>query len=114
MDNVSMKISVVIPTLNEADHILCALDSISCSLDGIFEVIVVDGGSTDGTEEACRARPCRFLQSDRPGRGHQMNLGAAEASGEVLLFLHADSRLPPDAAQAIQSALANPQVCGGG
>ncbi len=109
-----MKISVVIPTLNEAGHILQTLDNIYCSARDFFEVIVVDGGSVDNTEEICTLRPCRFVRSDQAGRGYQMNLGAKEASGDVLLFLHADSLLPPKAAQAIQKALKDPLVGAGG
>ena len=75
------------------------------------EVIVVDGGSTDRTRERV-APPARLLHAPR-GRGLQLNAGAAAATGEVLLFLHADVTLPPRAAALIASALADPRAVAG-
>ncbi len=76
-----------------------------------MEVIVVDGGSEDATVE--RARPhARILCAPR-GRARQMNVGAEAARGDTLLFLHADTQLPPDAYQRIQEALGNPACVGG-
>jgi rSAM/selenodomain-associated transferase 2 len=72
----------------------------------------VDGGSTDGTPEVARAHDARVLAS-APGRARQMNAGAEVASGEVLLFLHADTRLPEGAFAAIHDALADPGVSAG-
>ena len=88
-----MKISVVIPGLNEAEKIVSCLDSIK-SQQGEFEVIVVDGGSIDGTVDLAGAQ-ARVIRSEK-GRGVQMNSGARHCTGEVLLFLHADTRLPPE------------------
>jgi len=93
-------LSIIIPCLNEADGIADALAALApLRLRGNAEVIVVDGGSRDGT--AARAAPLadRVITSPR-GRALQMNAGAASARGEILLFLHADTRLP-DAADAL-------------
>ena len=87
----NQKISVIIPTLNEAGSIHTALASTQC--DVAVERIVVDGGSADRTAELARLEEARVVVS-APGRARQLNRGAREASGEVLLFLHADSRLP--------------------
>ncbi len=76
------------------------------------EVIVVDGGSTDGTAEAA-LRYIPKVYSTSPGRARQMNLGAAAASGEVLLFLHADSRIGGAALKGIPAALSDGGCVGG-
>jgi rSAM/selenodomain-associated transferase 2 len=104
-----MRCSIIIPTLNEASTIertLRHLESIAP-----HEVIVADGGSRDGTPEL--ARPYATLVNGRPGRGPQLNAGAARATGDVLLFLHADVRLPTDALAAVERALRDPRVVGG-
>ena len=85
------QISIIIPTLNEAASIGVTLDHI-LPVDNT-EVIVVDGGSTDDTVEQSGLRDVHIIQTSR-GRANQMNAGAAEANGDVLLFLHADTRLP--------------------
>jgi rSAM/selenodomain-associated transferase 2 len=103
--------SIIIPTLNEATTIRDVAASLA-RLTGEFEVIVTDGGSLDGTLEL--ARECGLQVLSAPsGRGQQMNAGARLARGDVLLFLHADTRLPEDAFELIQQALRNPKVCGG-
>ena len=132
----SLRISIIIPTLNEATTIEDCLDQFDCGqggqgalgesagsggsglrgaagesggsggqgrsglpdvsdgLDGL-EIIVVDGGSDDGTAGIVRSRSeVRLIELGRPGRAAQMNAGAADSSGDVLLFLHADTRLP--------------------
>jgi len=76
------------------------------ALTGPREVIIVDGGSTDGTREMARSAPgVRLLEADR-GRGMQIAAGAEAATGEVLLVLHADTRLPADALARVEEALA--------
>ena len=105
-----MTISVIIPVLNEAAILEKALQSVT-SLDGEYEVIVVDGGSSDDSA-AIAARYATVLSGPR-GRAAQMNLGAKEASGDILLFLHADTILPERAFWAIEKALANPKIVGG-
>lgn len=102
-----MRISVVVPTLNEAATLSAAL----ARLDGA-EVIVADGGSGDGTAEAARALGARVISAPR-GRGPQLAAGARAATGEAILFLHADTRLGAGALDALRGALADPAVVGG-
>ena len=100
-----MKLSVIIPALNEAGQIEQTLTSVEAQ-PHVGEIIVVDGGSVDGTRERASGRA--VVLASAPGRARQMNAGAAEATGDVLLFLHADTRLPAGATRAIERALADP------
>jgi rSAM/selenodomain-associated transferase 2 len=102
-----MIVSVIIPTLNEADHIADTLRALRRQ-HGPMEPIVVDGGSTDGTVDAA-ASLARVVRGPR-GRGPQMNHGAALASGDAFLFLHADTRLPPHGLERIRAALTRPDI----
>jgi rSAM/selenodomain-associated transferase 2 len=104
-------ISIIIPTLNEAKT-MCDLAASLGQLRGEFEVIVCDGGSVDETVEIARECGLRVIAAPR-GRGRQMNAGALAASGDALLFLHADTRLPEDALRLISEALDDTEVCGG-
>jgi len=104
-----MKISVIIPALNEKEVIEKTLREI-VKVPGT-EVIVSDGGSTDGTLEVS-ANVARIVTS-RPGRGIQMNAGASVASGDVLLFLHADTLLPENWEEKLLSAMSDEGVVGG-
>lgn len=107
---ISFTVTVIIPVLNEELELAACLAS--CRTAGVHEVIVVDGGSHDGTL-AIATQADKVLHTT-PGRGPQQNLGAQAATGDVLLFLHADSRLPVDAVAAINECLnANPQVVAG-
>jgi rSAM/selenodomain-associated transferase 2 len=99
-------LTIVVPTLNEAPHIVASLQALRGARAGGVEVIVVDGGSTDSTDLLARPWADQVLTSPR-GRAKQMNFGAAHAHGDTLLFLHADTRLPPDAFSAIDAALAD-------
>jgi rSAM/selenodomain-associated transferase 2 len=101
-------ISVVIPTLDEEASLGPCLDSIGSPAD--VEIVVSDGGSQDRTLEIAASRPHVRVVSGPPGRGGQLRRGAAAAGGEVLLFLHADCRLPAGWHQAVQNALAAPGV----
>ncbi|MFQ5904419.1 MAG: TIGR04283 family arsenosugar biosynthesis glycosyltransferase [Candidatus Binatia bacterium] len=103
-------ISVIIPTLNEKSVIDSTLRHLQ-SLGGNFEVIVVDGGSRDGTTEV--AGGYFTVVSSPPGRAVQMNSGAKLARGETLLFLHADTLLPSGAFSFIAEALSDPDIIGG-
>ena len=99
-------VSVIIPTLNEAGQLPGLLDYLHRISDRqVVDLIVVDGGSTDHTVAWARKRGVRVLVSDRPGRARQMNLGAAQARGDVLQFIHADTRPPESNFQDIRSAI---------
>lgn len=104
-------ISVIIPALNEAAQIGPCLDQFTAQY-GDWELLVVDGGSRDGTPVLAEAHGARVLQASG-GRGPQMNAGAAAAGGEILLFLHADARLPPSASRLIHRILACPGTVAG-
>ena len=99
-----MKLSIVVPTLNEATGMRGALEALAPLRARGHEVIVVDGGSDDGTPQIAAALCDRLLWAPR-GRAVQMNAGARVASGEALVFLHADTRLPSQADDAIENAL---------
>ncbi|MBA2410604.1 MAG: TIGR04283 family arsenosugar biosynthesis glycosyltransferase [Gammaproteobacteria bacterium] len=99
-----MRLSVIIPALNEADGINQTLQTLQALRTWGHEVIVVDGGSQDDTLKVCGPFVDRLLRSPR-GRACQMNAGAAVASGDVFVFLHADTLLPRSADRAIRSAL---------
>jgi rSAM/selenodomain-associated transferase 2 len=100
-----VKLSIIVPTLDEAPEIVAALEALAPLRASGHELIVVDGGSTDGTPALATGRADRVLQAAR-GRARQMNAGAAIATGDALLFLHADTRLPPDAGRLVLEALA--------
>ncbi len=99
-----MKLSVIIPALNEAAGIVAALEALAPLRASGHEVIVADGGSGDDTRELAAALADRVVAAPR-GRARQMNAGAAAASGDALLFLHADTRLPAGADELILHAL---------
>jgi len=98
-------LSIIMPVLDEADAVVGGLGALAdCRRRGV-EVIVVDGGSRDGTVALARELADRVVAAPR-GRGGQMNAGAAGAGGDVLLFLHADTRLPPEADRLVLDSLA--------
>jgi rSAM/selenodomain-associated transferase 2 len=98
------KLSIIIPVLNEGDNIAAALDALAHLRALGTEVIVVDGGSRDATVERAKLRADRVVLAPR-GRALQMNAGAERASGDVLLFLHADTRLPAEASRLVLNGL---------
>lgn len=105
-------ISIVVPILDEADQIGRLLPELARRWPRA-EVLVVDGGSGDATAQVvARHREVRWLAA-AAGRARQMNAGARASAGAALLFLHADTRLPEGALEAMVQALADPRVAGG-
>jgi rSAM/selenodomain-associated transferase 2 len=105
-------ISVVIPAVNEANELPETLRRLN-AIPEVKEIFVVDGGSRDQTIAVAREHKCTVLESP-PGRGRQMRLGAAHATGDVVLLVHADTWLLPNAGQALLRCLRDPVVVGGG
>lgn len=101
-----MKLSIVLPVLNEGERLRGAINALRHLRVNGHEVIVVDGGSSDETPAIAAQLADHFLTSPR-GRALQMNAGARAASGDVLLFLHADTLLPPGADRLILDGLHN-------
>ncbi len=106
-----MTIAVVIPTLNEEDTIAETLRDTAHL--GFHEIIVIDGGSTDHTRALAEGLGLAKILNNQPGRARQLNAGVRTCRGDILVFLHADTRLPNNAKQHIESALADPAVVGG-
>ncbi len=104
-----MKCSVIIPTLNEASTIVPTLRMVQRLRP--HESIVADGGSSDGTPQL--AAEFAKVHGGPRGRGQQLNMGAAAATGDVLLFLHSDVTVPSSALDSIEDALRDPGVVGG-
>ncbi|UFP93288.1 TIGR04283 family arsenosugar biosynthesis glycosyltransferase [Gloeobacter morelensis] len=107
------RVSIVIPALNEATSLGRTLRLLGALDPPAHEILVVDGGSGDGTVAVARAFGVRVLESPR-GRARQMNWGAEVATGDILCFLHADTLVPDDCVEIIMRTLANPNTaCGG-
>jgi len=109
---VNASLSVIIPTLNEAAELPESLRRLR-AVPEVQELIVADGGSRDDTVKLAEAAGCLVVNS-APGRGRQLRAGAERATGEVLLFLHADTWVPPEAGRALLDCLARPGVVAGG
>jgi rSAM/selenodomain-associated transferase 2 len=103
-------ISVIIPTRNERYELGNTIHSIG--MDPAVEIIVADGGSRDGTQELAAQVADRVVNATA-GRASQLNAGARHASGEILVFLHADTSLPAGALRAIRTCLTDPRNAGG-
>jgi rSAM/selenodomain-associated transferase 2 len=101
----TVKLSIIVPVLNEAGSIAATLAALEPLRTRGHKVIVVDGGSSDATVALCRGRADVLIEGPR-GRARQMNAGAARATGDVLLFLHADTSLPAFADSLLQAAFA--------
>jgi len=106
-----MSISIIVPVLNEAAIVRGFLEHL-CAAAPNAEIILVDGGSKDGTLDFCRDLVDHIVETV-PERARQMNAGARLARGEILWFLHADSRVSANAAAAIEDTLCDPQIVGG-
>ncbi|MGH8682260.1 MAG: TIGR04283 family arsenosugar biosynthesis glycosyltransferase [Burkholderiales bacterium] len=106
------QISIIIPALNEAAGIGATLAALQPLRGRGHDVIVVDGGSEDGTPELARPLADRVIAAPR-GRASQMNAGAAEARGDIVLFLHADTVLPADADRMVLEGLASTRLLWG-
>lgn len=107
-----MKLSIIIPVLNEAGRIAVSLIALQPLRERGAEILVVDGGSTDGTAEIA-ARGADHVITATRGRASQQNAGAQQALGDTFLFLHSDTRLPLDADDLIAGALSDRAVLWG-
>lgn len=105
-------ISIVIPTLNEAAELPETLRRVR-AIPQVREIIVVDGGSSDETRDVAAGFGCAVFTAPA-GRGGQLRLGASRAQGEIVLLLHADTWLPPEAGRAVLECCRRPDVVGGG
>lgn len=99
------RVSVVIPALNEEKGVAAAIES---AKPDAYEIIVVDGGSQDNTGSVAKQAGARVIESAK-GRGRQQNAGARIATGDILVFLHADSSLPEGYADILQGVLSSPK-----
>ncbi len=107
----ALKLSVIVPMLNEERAIAATLDAIRAGAP-VAEIIVVDGGSVDGSVRIARSR-CDAVIVAPPGRAAQMNAGAARASGDAMVFVHADTIVPASFGRDIESAFEDAAVVGG-
>ncbi|MCA6075229.1 TIGR04283 family arsenosugar biosynthesis glycosyltransferase [Fulvivirga sedimenti] len=110
MQTLKKSISVIIPALNEENMLPGLLKSVLAKRVPV-EIIVADGGSTDQTRKICESHGVKFISTSR-GRAKQMNEGAAMATGDILFFVHADSRLPECWYQELHEALSSGVVAG--
>jgi rSAM/selenodomain-associated transferase 2 len=109
-DRKTSNISIIIPTRNEADSIGRLLPEL-LAVPGV-ELLVVDGGSTDNTVDIAKSLGAQVLSST-PGRAEQMNTGAEAAHGNILLFLHCDTKLAPGFVEQVGDALNHPKISAG-
>ncbi|MGE5212120.1 MAG: TIGR04283 family arsenosugar biosynthesis glycosyltransferase [Nitrospirota bacterium] len=107
-----MQVSIIIPVFNEAPLIRSFLSNLRERTRGA-EIIVVDGGSTDGTDWLAKALCDQLIQSVERSRAKQMNAGAKAATGDVFWFLHADAEVPLESLNEITRIMRDPTVCGG-
>ena len=107
-----MKVSVIVPVFNEAPLIRVFLTNLRERTRGA-EIIVVDSGSSDGTDRLAQGFCDQVIQADERGRAKQMNAGADAANGDVFWFLHADAEVPLESLNEIDRIMSDPKVCGG-
>tara|TARA_Y100001968_G_C19353112_1_gene715752 strand:- start:108 stop:791 length:684 start_codon:yes stop_codon:yes gene_type:complete len=98
------KISIIIPTHNEAQHLPLLLSDLSIFNEGI-EIIIVDCNSDDKTKEIANIYKTNIYESKKKNRGLQLNIGAKKAKGEWFIFIHADSRLSKDWIKKVKSVI---------
>lgn len=108
------RVSIIIPTLNEANCLQQTLSGLSVLSPPAWEVFVVDSDSHDDTVAIAQSAGIKVISGSRRGRGVQMNEGAEVATGDVLCFLHADTRVPIDLISVISETLSDPTVVAGG
>ena len=107
-----MQISVIVPVFNEASSIRSFLSNLRERTRGA-EIIVVDGASTDGTDQLARELCDQIIRRGERSRAKQMNAGAAAARGDIFWFLHADAEVPLESLNEIGRIMRNPEICGG-
>lgn len=112
INNKSQSLSIIIPLLNEAKALPFLLEQLKIFMNKGVEIILVDGGSCDDTVSLAQSAGFTVIFSDR-GRAMQMNAGVQQASGNVFLFLHADTLLPHNADDLIQYAIVNKKIAWG-
>src|SRR6516225_4143783 len=107
-----MQISVIVPVFNEASSIRHFLSNLRERAAGA-QIIVVDGASTDGTDELAQELCDLVIRTSERSRAKQMNAGAGAARGDIFWFLHADAEVPLESLNEIGRIMRNPKVCGG-
>ncbi len=108
------RLSIIIPTLNEATTLARTLRRVKALHPPAWEVLVVDGGSSDHTAQIAAAADVTVLHSEAAGRAIQMNQGARQATGDLLCFLHADTLIPDDLVSVAERTLADSSIaCAG-
>src|SRR6478736_5151118 len=107
-----MQVSIIIPVFDEAPLIRPFLSTLRERTRGA-EIIVVDGGSTDGTERLAEGFCDHVIRSGARSRAKQMNVGAEAACGEIFWFLHADAEVPLESLNEITRMMRDPEICGG-
>ena len=107
-----MQVSIIVPVFNEAPLIRPFLSNLRKRTRGA-EIIVVDGGSADGTDRLAEGFCDRVIRSGARSRAKQMNVGADAAGGDIFWFLHADAEVPMECLNEIASIMRDPEICGG-
>lgn len=104
------KVTILVPALNEEQALPQTIACIQAFNPPADEVLLIDGGSEDGTKQLAAKGGLTVLSSPKRGRGAQINFGVSQASGDIICVLHADSILPLDAVDEIRKAMADPKL----